>query len=75
LAKGDKKKSAKAERADKGQEKIEPVNVDHVSALEGLPKKTLFKSTFNTHDIMHAPAEKTIQMLNKILSGERLFTM
>jgi hypothetical protein len=42
---------------------------------DGLPKKYFFKSTFNTHDIMHSPVEKTIHMIDKILSGERLFTM
>ncbi len=42
---------------------------------DGLPKKYFIKSTFNTHDIMHSPVEKTISMLDKILSGERLFTM
>jgi len=33
------------------------------------------KSTFNTHDLMHAPVEKTLKMLEKIISGERYFTM
>lgn len=42
---------------------------------EGLPPKYLKKSTFNTHDIMHSPVEKTLKMLDKILTGERLFTM
>jgi hypothetical protein len=42
---------------------------------EGLPRKYFLKSTFNTHDIMHAPVEKTLKMLDKILAGERLFTM
>ncbi len=42
---------------------------------EGLPKKYYLKSTFNTHDIMHSPVEKTLKMLDKILQGERLFTM
>jgi hypothetical protein len=42
---------------------------------DGLPKKYFTKSTFNTHDIMHSPVEKTIRMIDKILSGERLFTM
>jgi len=37
--------------------------------------KLSYKGTFNTHDIMHAPVEKTIKMLEKIISGERLFTM
>jgi len=42
---------------------------------EGLPPKYFLKSTFNTHDIMHSPVEKTLKMLDKILTGERLFTM
>ncbi len=33
------------------------------------------KTTFNTHDLMHAPVEKTLKMLEKIISGERFFTM
>jgi hypothetical protein len=33
------------------------------------------KSTFNTADLMHSPVEKTLKMLEKILKGERLFTM
>ncbi len=33
------------------------------------------KETFNTHDLMHAPVEKTLRMLEKIISGERYFTM
>ena len=55
---------------------IPPVVVKHTNeSFEGPPRKSIFKSTFNTHDIMHAPVEKTIQMLDKILAGERLFTM
>ena len=42
---------------------------------DGLAKKYYLKSTFNTSDIMHSPVEKTLRMLDKILSGERLFTM
>ncbi|MBI3589305.1 MAG: hypothetical protein HY093_02730 [Candidatus Liptonbacteria bacterium] len=41
----------------------------------GLQKRFLSKSTFNTHDIMHSPVEKTLRMISEILSGERLFTM
>lgn len=37
--------------------------------------REVVRSTFNTADIMHAPVEKTIKMLEKIISGERLFTM
>ncbi len=42
---------------------------------DGLPTKYFIKSTFNTRDIMSSPVEKTISMINEILSGERLFTM
>lgn len=40
-----------------------------------LPQRYFYKSTWNTHDIQHSPVEKTINMIDKILSGERLFTM
>jgi hypothetical protein len=33
------------------------------------------KGTFNTHDIMHSPVEKTLRILEKIINGDRLFTM
>lgn len=33
------------------------------------------RSTFNTGDLMNSPVEKTLKMLEKIISGERLFTM
>jgi hypothetical protein len=33
------------------------------------------RMTFNTCDLMNAPVEKTIKMLEKIIAGERLFTM
>ena len=55
---------------------IKPIHVKHEDIVpEGLPKKYFLKSTFNTQDIMHAPVEKTLKMLDKILAGERLFTM
>jgi hypothetical protein len=68
------KKKGKAKPSD---EAVKKIVVKHVSTEvpEGLPKKFLSKSTFNTHDIMHSPAEKTLKMIDKILSGERLFTM
>ncbi|MFC1687275.1 hypothetical protein ACFL0L_01755 [Patescibacteria group bacterium] len=54
----------------------QPIQVRHEDVIpEGLPRKYFLKSTFNTEDIMHAPVEKTLKMLDKILSGERLFTM
>ncbi|MEK7181174.1 MAG: hypothetical protein AAB738_02455, partial [Patescibacteria group bacterium] len=44
-----------------------PVIVRHTDNNPDDPPPRLFsKSTFNTHDIMHAPVEKTIQMLDKI---------
>jgi hypothetical protein len=33
------------------------------------------RCTFNTADIMHSPVEKTVRMLEKIIKGERFFTM
>lgn len=33
------------------------------------------KATFNTYDLMHAPVEKALKMLEKIISGKRYFTM
>jgi len=37
--------------------------------------REVVRSTFNTADIMHSPVEKTLKMLEKIINGERLFTM
>ncbi|MBU8932887.1 MAG: hypothetical protein KOO62_02660 [candidate division Zixibacteria bacterium] len=37
--------------------------------------REVVRSTFNSTDIMHAPVEKTLQMLEKIIKGERFFTM
>lgn len=55
---------------------LKPIHVKHQDIVpEGLPRKYFLKSTFNTQDIMHAPVEKTLKMLDKILAGERLFTM
>ena len=33
------------------------------------------KGTFNTHDIMHSPVEKTLRIPERIINGDRLFTM
>jgi len=33
------------------------------------------RMTFNTCDLMSSPVEKAIKMLEKIIAGERLFTM
>ncbi len=37
--------------------------------------REVVRSTFNTQDLMHSPVEKTLKMLEKIIKGERLFTM
>jgi len=37
--------------------------------------REVVRSTFNTADIMHSPVEKTLKILEKIIRGERLFTM
>jgi hypothetical protein len=37
--------------------------------------REVVRTTFNTSDIMHSPVEKTLKILEKIISGERLFTM
>jgi len=40
-----------------------------------IASREVVRSTFNTTDIMHSPVEKTLKMLEKIIKGERLFTM
>lgn len=37
--------------------------------------REVVRSTFNTSDLMHAPVEKTVKMLEAIIKGDRLFTM
>lgn len=37
--------------------------------------REVVRSTFSTADIMHSPAEKAVRILEKIIKGERLFTM
>lgn len=37
--------------------------------------REVVRATFNTSDIMHSPVEKTLKILEKIINGERLFTM
>jgi hypothetical protein len=33
------------------------------------------RMTYNTCDLMNSPVEKTLKMLEKIINGDRLFTM
>ena len=37
--------------------------------------REVVRTTFNQTDIMHAPVEKTLRILEKIIKGERFFTM
>ncbi|HWR84099.1 MAG TPA: hypothetical protein VN285_12430 [Candidatus Deferrimicrobium sp.] len=41
---------------------------------ETAPREVV-RNTYNTTDIMHSPVEKTIQILERIIKGERFFTM
>jgi hypothetical protein len=68
---------AKRRAGKMAKQPVEQIVVQHkpLEVPEGLPRKYLLKSTFNTHDIMHSPVEKTLKMIDKILTGERLFTM
>jgi hypothetical protein len=37
--------------------------------------REVVRTTFNSADLMHAPVEKTVRMLEKIINGERFFTI
>jgi len=67
---------------EKAKEYQRQYNLTHKKKARGGRGKANFdcprevvRSTFNTSDIMHAPVEKTLKILEKIISGERLFTM
>jgi len=38
-------------------------------------QREVVRNTFNSSDIMHAPVEKTLKILEKIINGDRFFTM
>ncbi len=38
-------------------------------------KRDEMRMSYNTHDLMHSPTEKTLKMLQKIIAGEKMFTM
>lgn len=70
------------EHKEKAKEYQRQYNRMHKKKLRGGRGKSslhqsreVVRSTFNTADIMHAPVEKTLKMLEKIIKGERLFTM
>ncbi len=67
---------------EKAKEYQRQYNLTHKKKARGGRGKASFtcprevvRSTFNTADLMHAPVEKTVRMLEKIIRGERLFTM
>jgi len=67
---------------EKAKEYQRQYNLTHKKKARGGRGKANFvaprevvRMTFNTSDIMHAPVEKTLRMLEKIINGERLFTM
>jgi hypothetical protein len=67
---------------EKAREYQRQYNLTHKKKARGGRGKANFvcprevvRTTFNTTDIMHAPVEKTLKILEKIISGERLFTM
>jgi hypothetical protein len=67
---------------EKAKEYQRQYNLTHKKKARGGRGKASFtcprevvRSTFNTADLMHAPVEKTVRMLEKIIKGERLFTM
>ncbi|MFH1686101.1 MAG: hypothetical protein ABIE70_01100 [bacterium] len=67
---------------EKAKEYQRQYNLTHKKKARGGRGKTGFtcprevvRTTFNTADLMHSPVEKTVRMLDKIIKGERLFTM
>lgn len=67
---------------EKAKEYQRQYNLTHKKKLRAGRGKSNFsaprevvRSTFNTADIMHSPVEKTVRMLEKIIRGDRLFTM
>ena len=67
---------------EKAKEYQRQYNLTHKKKARSTRGKTAFtaprevvRTTFNTADIMHSPVEKTLKMLEKIIKGERMFTM
>lgn len=67
---------------EKAKEYQRQYNLTHKKKARGGRGKSSFiaprevvRSTYNTTDLMHSPVEKTIRMLEKIIKGERFFTM
>ncbi len=67
---------------EKAKEYQRQYNLTHKKKARGGRGKANFvcprediRQTFNTSDIMHTPVEKTLKILEKIINGDRLFTM
>ncbi|MCB2231369.1 hypothetical protein KQH82_11695 [bacterium] len=66
---------------EKAKEYQRQYNLTHKKKARGRGKSSfsapreVVRSTFNTSDIMHAPVEKTVRMLEQIIKGDRFFTM
>lgn len=66
---------------EKAKEYQRQYNLTHKKKAHGRGKSSsdtpreVIRSTFNTVDLMHSPVEKTLKMIEKIINGERLFTM
>ena len=67
---------------EKAKEYQRQYNLTHKKKARGGHGRTGFtaprevvRTTFNSTDLMHAPVEKTIRILEKIIRGERFFTM
>jgi len=67
---------------EKAKEYQRQYNLTHKKKMRGGRGKSSFiaprevvRTTYNTTDIMHSSVEKTIRILEKILNGDRFFTM
>lgn len=67
---------------EKAKEYQRQYNLTHKKKLRGgrgrhgfTAPREVVRTTYNTTDIMHSPVEKTVRMLEKIINGERFFTM
>ena len=67
---------------EKAKEYQRQYNLTHKKKARGgrgkasiIAPREVVRSTYNCADIMHAPVEKTLRILEKIINGERFFTM
>ena len=67
---------------EKAKEYQRQYNLTHKKKANGVKGRSNFsaprevvRTTFNSTDLMHSPVEKTVRMLEKIIKGERFFTM